>query len=112
MSPTRSFPPRAASAPRVRDEREHLRALLLEHRPTLAGRLVVGPSGALVIPLTGGASIEIGRMRRRGAPRWVVVAPTGDSARVREPATLRSVVREALLALDAAESGRSLRAVR
>ena len=112
MSPTRSFPPRAASAPRVRDEREHLRALLLQRRPTLAGRLVVGPSGALVIPLAGGASIEIGRMRRRGTARWVVVAPTGDGARVREPATLRSVVQVALTALDAAEPRTRLRAVR
>ncbi|AXK44736.1 hypothetical protein [Brachybacterium saurashtrense] len=93
-------------------ERERLRALLLERRPALAGRLVAGPSGALVIPLAGGAGIEIGRMRRRGAPRWVVVAPDGDGARVCEPPTLSAVAREALRALDRAETGRPLRAVR
>ena len=92
-------------------ERERLRALLLERRPSLEGRLVVGPSGALVIPLAGGGSIEIGRMRRRGTPRWIVVAPDGDGARVREPATLPAVAREALRALDLAETGRPLRAV-
>lgn len=110
MSPTRRFPPRAASTSSVRDEREHLRALLLEKRPELAGRLVEGPSGALVIPLAGGGSVEIGRMRRRGAPRWVVVSPAGDGARVREPATLRSVARETLNALDAAHAAETAKA--
>lgn len=81
-------------------EREAIRALLLEHRPELDRRLVTGPSGALVIPLIGGRSIEIGRMRRRGAARWVVVAPSADGAVLREPQTLRAVARTALGALD------------
>jgi hypothetical protein len=51
-------------------------------------------------------------MRRRGAPRWVVVAPTADGASVREPATLRSVARAALSALDEDGTGRALSAVR
>src|SRR5699024_6456526 len=80
-------------------EREAIRALLLEHRPELDRRLVTGPSGALVIPLIGGRSIEIGRMRRRGAARWVV-APSAAGAGLREPQTLRAVARTALGALD------------
>lgn len=81
-------------------EREEIRALLLEHRPELDRRLVVGPSGALVIPLAAGRSIEIGRMRRRGAARWVVVAPTADGTILREPRSLGAVARTALGALD------------
>jgi hypothetical protein len=112
MAPTRRSPVRSASADTVRAERERIRALLLAQRPELGARLAVGPSGALVIPLHTGGSVEIGRMRRRGAPRWVVVAPTADGASVREPATLRSVARAALSALDEDGTGRALSAVR
>ncbi|WP_422117180.1 hypothetical protein [Brachybacterium sp. UNK5269] len=80
-------------------ERAQIRALLLERRPDLRQRLHDGPSGALLIPLPTGRSIEIGRMRRRGAARWVVVFPTTDGARLREPTSLGSVVRAALAAL-------------
>lgn len=87
-------------------ERAQIRALLLEGRPDLSQRLHDGPSGALLIPLPSGRSIEIGRMRRRGAARWVVVLPSADGARLREPASLRSVARAALAALQGDESRR------
>ncbi|MBB5831846.1 hypothetical protein [Brachybacterium aquaticum] len=112
MSSSRRTPARAALDSTVRAERERIRALLLELRPALGARLVVGPSGALVIPLRTGGSVEIGRMRRRGAARWVVVAPSADGARVREPVSLRSVARAAVAAVDEGESGRALSAVR
>ena len=112
MASTRRSAARSASADTVRSERERIRALLLAQRPELEARLAVGPSGALLIPLRAGGSVEIGRMRRRGAPRWVVVAPVADGAIVREPATLRSVARAALSALDEDGRGRALSAVR
>lgn len=112
MASTRRSAARSASADTVRAERERIRALLLAQRPELEARLIVGPSGALLIPLRAGGSVEIGRMRRRGAPRWVVVAPVADGAIVREPATLRSVARAALSALDEDGRGGALSAVR
>ncbi|QNN83227.1 hypothetical protein H3H54_06310 [Brachybacterium sp. Z12] len=84
-------------------EREAIRALLLERRPDLAHRMLVGPSGALVIPLQARGSVEIGRMRRRGSVRWVVVTPSADGALLREPSTLDAVARAALDALSGAE---------
>lgn len=90
----------------ARLEREQIRALLLERRPDLAQRLQDGPSGALIIPLPSGRVIEIGRMRRRGRARWVVVAPAADGARLREPASLQAVALAALSALRGAEPQR------
>ncbi len=87
-------------------ERETIRALLLERRPDLERRLLVGPSGAVLIPLAAGRCIEIGRMRRRGTARWVVVTPTADGARLREPSDLDAVARAALGALQEAEARR------
>lgn len=87
-------------------ERERIRALLLERRPDLERRLLVGPSGALLVPLSPGRSIEIGRMRRRGTARWVVATPTADGATLREPSTLSGVVRTVLGALAEAEARR------
>ncbi|MGO1227966.1 MAG: hypothetical protein ACTMH5_14120 [Brachybacterium sp.] len=93
-----------ASGGTAHAERETIRALLLEGRPDLERRLLVGPSGALLIPLPTGRSIEIGRMRRRGRARWVVVTPSADGATLREPTTLGTVVRAALSALQEAEA--------
>ncbi|MFC7373753.1 hypothetical protein ACFQS2_15335 [Brachybacterium sp. GCM10030267] len=87
-------------------EREQIRDLLVGERPDLAQRMQVGPSGALVIPLPTGGSIEIGRMRRRGAARWVVVSPEADRARLREPASVGAVARTALAALDRVSEAR------
>src|SRR5699024_2636375 len=87
-------------------ERETIRAQLLERRPDLERRPLVGPSGAVLIPLAAGRCIEIGRMRRRGAARWVVVTPTADGARLREPSDLDAVARAALGALQEAEARR------
>lgn len=87
----------------ARHERALIRALLLEHRPDLVGRLQEGPSGALLIPLPGGRAIEIGRMRRRGRARWVVAGPAADGARLWEPSTLPTVVLVALSALRSTE---------
>lgn len=91
----------------VRRQRDHIRELLLAGRPDLSRRLEVGARGALIIPLPGSGSIEIGRMRRRGSPRWVVVAPDGDRVRIREPSTLPAVARAALAALAALDGPRS-----
>lgn len=82
------------------DEREQIRALLLELRPELVRHLLVGPSGALLLPLAAGRGIEVGRMRRRGRTRWVVVVPEADGARLREPASLPAAARTALAAWD------------
>jgi hypothetical protein len=90
--------------PTVRDERELIRALLLAGRPDLATRLQDGSSGALLIPLSTGRGIEIGRMRRRGRARWVVAIPGPDGAQLREPTSLRAVAQAALSALRWAES--------
>src|SRR5699024_8446717 len=81
------------------DERERIRELLLSGRPDLSRRLQTGPSGALLIPLPAGGGIEIGRMRRRGRARSVVVARRGGRTRVRAPATLAAVAEPALAAL-------------
>lgn len=112
MSPSGRPAAHSVPADAVRAERERIRALLLAQRPELGARLAVGPSGALVIPLRRGGSVEIGRMRRRGTPRWVVVAPSAAGARVREPATPGAIVRVVLAALDEDATGRSLSAVR
>lgn len=88
------------------DEREQIRALLLEQRPELAQFLQVGPSGALLLPMAAGRGIEIGRMRRRGQARWVVVVPEADGARLREPASLLTAARIALAAWDRERGGR------
>lgn len=90
----------------VRTQRDHIRSLLLAGRPDLSKRLEVGPRGALMIPLPGRGSIEIGRMRRRGNPRWVVVSPDGDRVEIREPSTLPAVARAALTALAALDGPR------
>lgn len=90
----------------AQDEREQIRALLLEQRPELAQYLQVGPSGALLLPMAAGRGIEIGRMRRRGRARWVVVVPEADGARLREPASLSSAARIALDAWDQERGGR------
>lgn len=73
---------------RMVHERDSIRSSLVRSRPDLETRIVDGPSGALVIPLRSGRSIEIGRLPRRGAARWVVVTPRADGARVHEPRCL------------------------
>lgn len=92
---TPTHPPRGDT---TRDEREQIRAHLLELRPELAALIEVGPSGALLLPLPAGRAIEIGRMRRRGRARWVVVSPEADGARLREPRSLSSAAHIALAA--------------
>ncbi|APX31429.1 hypothetical protein BH708_00335 [Brachybacterium sp. P6-10-X1] len=82
----------------VQDERERIRAHLLDLRPELAALIEVGPSGALLLPLSAGRAIEIGRMRRRGRARWVVVSPEADGARLRDPTSLLSAARLAVAA--------------
>ncbi|ATG52428.1 hypothetical protein CFK38_13545 [Brachybacterium vulturis] len=106
MSSSGSILAHPASGGTAHTERETIRALLLERRPDLDHRLLVGPSGALLIPLPAGRSIEIGRMRRRGEPRWVVVSPSADGATLREPTSLGAVVRTALSALREVEARR------
>lgn len=106
MSSSGSILAHPASGGTAHAERETIRGLMLERRPDLERRLLVGPSGALLIPLPTGRSIEIGRMRRRGTARWVVVTPSADGATLREPATLSAVVRTALGALQEAEARR------
>ena len=93
------------AGPEAHGERERIRALLLSGRPDLSRRLQTGPSGALLIPLPGAGGIEIGRMRRRGRARWVVVAREGDRTRVREPATVAAVADTALAALACHDQG-------
>lgn len=90
----------------AQDEREQIRALLLERRPDLARHLQVGPSGALLIPVAGGRGIEIGRMRRRGQTRWVVAVPGADGARLREPSSVRSAAHIAVTAWEQSLPGR------
>ncbi|GEM_PF-3597607 len=80
-------------------DRERIRRRLLRRRPSLRHRLFTGPSGALTIPVSGARAIEIGRMRRSGVPRWVVVEPMEDGAAVHEPASLEDCVRIVLVAL-------------
>ncbi|MDN5686301.1 MAG: hypothetical protein L0G94_06385 [Brachybacterium sp.] len=90
-----THPPGGGAIP---DEREQIRAHLLDLRPELATVIEFGPSGALLLPLPGGRAIEIGRMRRRGRARWVVVSPEADGARLREPRSLSSAAHLALAA--------------
>src|SRR5690625_7454218 len=90
------------TGPEARDERERIRELLLSGRPDLSRRLQTGPSGALLIPLPAEGGIEIGRMRRRGRARWVVVARRGGRTRVRVTASLADVAGAA----EAAPAGR------
>lgn len=80
-------------------EREQIRRSLLRQRPALGTRLATGASGALVIPVCAQRSVEIGRMRRCGLARWVVIEPMAEGARVHEPASLEDCVRIALAAL-------------
>src|SRR5690625_6716155 len=87
------------TGPEARDERERIRELLLSGRPDLSRRLQTGPSGALLNPLPAGGGIEIGRMRRRGRPRWVDEAGRRGRTRVRDPATLAAEAEAALAAL-------------
>lgn len=93
------------AGPALRGERDRIRALLLADRPDLSRHLQTGPSGALLIALPGGDGIEIGRLRRRGRARWVVVARDGDSTLIREPATLSAVARTALVTLAGGDRG-------
>lgn len=85
-------------------QRDAIRRLLINSRPALAHRVHEGPSGALTIGLPGGGTIEIGRMRRRGDPRWVVVAPCGSHlpgrVRITDSRTATGIVRAVLRALD------------
>lgn len=81
-------------------QRETIRTALLLARPELAGRLEEGPSGAVVIPLEHGRAVEIGRMRRSGAARWVVVWPEGGRARMHEAGGAHEAARAALVALE------------
>lgn len=80
-------------------DRERIRSRLLRRRPSLRHRLLIGPSGALTIPVSGDRAIEIGRMRRSGVPRWVVVEPMEEGAAVHEPASLEDCVRIVMVAL-------------
>lgn len=80
-------------------ERELVRRTLLAARPGLRSRMTVGPTGALTIPVRAGRAIEIGRMRRLGRSRWVVVEPMEEGARVHEPVSLEDCARIALAAL-------------
>ncbi|WP_347041519.1 hypothetical protein [Brachybacterium nesterenkovii] len=80
-------------------ERERIRRALLARRPALAARLVEGPSGALTVPVGQGRAIEVGRMRRLGRPRWVVVEPMEEGAKVHEPAGIGDCARIVLAAL-------------
>lgn len=98
----------APTAPRdrVHHERERIRALLARERPELARRVVAGPSGALIVPLPDGRSLEVGRLPRRGATRWVIVVPQGDRVRVREPRSIPALVAAVLEELGAAGPSR------
>lgn len=80
-------------------ERERIRRELLRRRPSLSASLHEGASGALTIPVGGGRAIEVGRMRRGGRPRWVVVEPLETGARVHAPAALEDCAVVALAAL-------------
>lgn len=91
----------------ARSEREIIRRTLLQRRPSLAARLGEGPSGALAIPVGRGRSIEIGRLRRLGAPRWVVVEPMEEGAKVHEPASLDDCVRIVLAAVSRSRYARN-----
>lgn len=97
-------------------QRDEILRLLLAARPALSGRLRESSSGALAIDLPGGRSIEIGRMRRRGTVRWVVVSPrvTGprDQVRVTDAATIPGVVRAVLQVIDELAAEEPVRASR
>lgn len=83
-------------------QRESIRRTLTDARPELDRRIVEGPSGALVIDLPAGGSIEIGRLRRHGITRWVVVTPSDEGAVVHEPTSLREYSRIVAEAVDRA----------
>lgn len=85
-------------------ERQQIYAHIVEQRPDLARRIQFGPSGALVVAVGPGRSVEVGRMRRRGRARWVVVSPAADRAQVREPVSTSAVARAAIAEIDAAAS--------
>ncbi len=95
----------AASQQAAHQQCESIRAGLVAARPELAHRIEEGPSGALLIPLPAGRSIEIGRMRRRGNTRWVVVRSEAGRARITEAAGPVDATRTALQALDAQAHG-------
>lgn len=80
-------------------EREHIRRTLLRLRPSLSARLHEGPRGALTVPVGAGRSIEVGRMRRLGHPRWVVIEPLEEGAKVHAPASLDDCARIVIAAL-------------
>lgn len=80
-------------------ERERIRARLVDARPALAHRLVVGPSGSLTLPVSVGRAIEIGRLPQSGVPTWVVVEPVADGVRVLRPRSLEDCADLALGAL-------------
>ncbi|EWS80637.1 hypothetical protein BF93_01940 [Brachybacterium phenoliresistens] len=82
-------------------EREEIRRALLRSRPELSGRISTGPSGSLTIPRPGGACVEIGRMRRAGRVRWVVVASDGDRPSVLEVESAAHAAGLAIAALSA-----------
>lgn len=98
------------------EQRDAIRRLLISTRPALTHRLHEGPSGALTITLPGGGTIEIGRMRRRGGPRWVVVAPCASDlpgrVRITDSRTAPGIVRAVLRSLDErAADGRTVGAL-
>lgn len=100
---TSSAPPPPGTSGAVAREREEIRSTLLRSRPELAGRIGTGPSGSLTIPRPGGAGVEIGRMRRSGRARWVVVASDGGPPAVRTAASAQHAARLALAALSVAQ---------
>ncbi|WP_106506431.1 hypothetical protein [Brachybacterium timonense] len=90
----------AQASEQTRRQRDAIHTALVRARPELAGRIEQGPSGALLIPLPGGRGIEIGRMRRAGRSRWVVVHPHAGRAAVSEAAGPLDASRRAMHALD------------
>lgn len=99
--------------PTLAEQRDAIRRLLIASRPALAHRLHEGPSGALILALPGGGTMEVGRMRRRGQPRWVVVAPCGPDlpgrVRITDSRTAHGIARAVLQAFDeVAANGRSV----
>lgn len=82
-------------------EREEIREALLLSRPELSDRISTGPSGSLTIPRPGGTCVEIGRMRRAGRVRWVVVASDGGRPTVLEAESAAHAARLAIAALSA-----------
>lgn len=85
-------------------ERQQIHAQILRRRPAVEGRIHLGPSGALVVAVGAGQCVEIGRMRRRGKARWVVVSPAADRVQVREAGTIDAIIRAAVAAIDSASA--------